>query len=58
MNPKFSYLKRWEIFLVKIQESDNMKLKYRDQEHMIMKMQHLNMGVKNNLAMDLAQNHN
>jgi hypothetical protein len=57
MNPKLSYLKKLEMFLVKIRESDNMKLKFQDQDHMIMKMQSLNMEVKNNLAMDLAQNY-
>jgi hypothetical protein len=58
MNPKFNYSKKLEIFLAKIQESDNMKLKFQGQAHMIMKMQSLNMEVKINLVMDLVQKYN
>ena len=58
MNPKSNYLKNLAMFLVKIQESDNMKLKFQDQAHMNMKQQSLNMAVKNSQVMDLAQDQN
>lgn len=35
-----------------------MKQKYQDQAHMIMKLQFLNMEVKNSPVMDLDQSHN
>ena len=42
------------MFLVKIQESDNMRLKFQDQAHINIKLQYLNMAVKNNQVMDLV----
>lgn len=50
---KFSYIRKLVVYLEKIQELDNIKQEFQDQDHITIKMQYLNMEVKMNRAMDL-----
>ena len=49
-----SSIKKVDLLLVKILESENLNLKFLDQDPMIIKMPCLNMVVNNNLNMDLG----
>lgn len=49
-----SSIKKVDLLLVKILESENLNLKFLDQDPMIIKMLFLNMVVNNSLNMDLV----